>query len=79
MIVTVTMNAALDRTLTVPHFQRGQRHRAAIHDRTRLRAGQTLPGPAIVEQDDTTVLVPRGFVGTVDAFGNITITALAGA
>ena len=51
----------------------------AIHDRTRLLAGHTLPGPAIVEQDDTTVLVPRGFVGTVDAFGNITITASAGA
>ena len=46
---------------------------------TRLLAGQTLPGPAIVEQDDTTVLVPRGFAGTVDAFGNITITASAGA
>ena len=29
MIVTVTMNAALDRILTVPNFQRGQRHRAS--------------------------------------------------
>jgi 1-phosphofructokinase family hexose kinase len=28
LIVTVTMNAAMDRTLTVPNFQRGQRHRA---------------------------------------------------
>jgi 1-phosphofructokinase family hexose kinase len=28
VIVTVTMNAAIDRTLTVPNFQRGQRHRA---------------------------------------------------
>ena len=36
MIVTVTLNAALDRTLTVPNFQRGQRHRAS--------AGLTLPG-----------------------------------
>ena len=60
-------------------LSRGQWQRATIHDRTRLLAGQTLPGPAIVEQDDTTVLVPRGFVGTVDAFGNITITASAGA
>ena len=30
MIVTVTLNAALDRTLTVPNFQRGQRHRASL-------------------------------------------------
>src|SRR5919197_295755 len=29
MIVTVTMNAALDRTLSVPNFQRGHRHRAS--------------------------------------------------
>ena len=29
MIVTVTLNAALDRTLTVPNFQQGNRHRAS--------------------------------------------------
>jgi 1-phosphofructokinase family hexose kinase len=29
VIVTVTLNAALDRTVTVPNFQRGQRHRAS--------------------------------------------------
>jgi 1-phosphofructokinase family hexose kinase len=29
VILTVTMNAALDRTLEVPNFQRGQRHRAS--------------------------------------------------
>ncbi|MHB8642075.1 MAG: 1-phosphofructokinase family hexose kinase [Gaiellaceae bacterium] len=36
MIVTVTMNAALDRTLTVPNLQLGHRHRAS--------AGLTLAG-----------------------------------
>jgi 1-phosphofructokinase/tagatose 6-phosphate kinase len=36
MIVTVTLNAAIDRTLSVPNFQRGQRHRAS--------AGLTLAG-----------------------------------
>ncbi|MGH2996845.1 MAG: 1-phosphofructokinase family hexose kinase [Gaiellaceae bacterium] len=29
VIVTVTLNAAIDRTLTVPNFQRGHRHRAS--------------------------------------------------
>jgi 1-phosphofructokinase family hexose kinase len=36
VIVTVTLNAAIDRTLTVPNFQLGQRHRAS--------AGMTLAG-----------------------------------
>jgi 1-phosphofructokinase family hexose kinase len=36
MIVTVTLNAAVDRTLTVPNFQLNQRHRAS--------AGLTLAG-----------------------------------
>jgi 1-phosphofructokinase/tagatose 6-phosphate kinase len=36
VIVTVTLNAAIDRTLTVPNFQRGHRHRAS--------ASLTLPG-----------------------------------
>ena len=30
MILTVTLNAAIDRTLTVPNFQLGQRHRASL-------------------------------------------------
>jgi 1-phosphofructokinase/tagatose 6-phosphate kinase len=30
VIVTVTLNAALDRTLTVPNFQPGHRHRASL-------------------------------------------------
>src|SRR5215472_19119463 len=29
MIITVTLNAAFARTITVPNFQRGQRHRAS--------------------------------------------------
>lgn len=36
MIVTVTLNAAIDRSLTVPNFHRGHRHRAS--------AGLTLAG-----------------------------------
>jgi 1-phosphofructokinase family hexose kinase len=36
VIITVTVNAAIDRTLTVPNFQLGQRHRAS--------AGLTLAG-----------------------------------
>ncbi len=38
MIVTVTMNAALDRILTVPNFQLGRRHRAS--DKLTLAGGK---------------------------------------
>ena len=46
MIVTVTLNAALDRTLTVPNFHRGHRHRAS--QVLTLAGGRT--GTRIVEE-----------------------------
>jgi N-methylhydantoinase A len=56
-----------------PIHYRKQRHDAAVYHRRDLRAGQHLDGPAVVEQDDTTTLVPAGFRGTVDAYGNLVI------
>lgn len=44
---------------------------ADIWLRADLCAGQKLPGPAVVEQDDTTVLVLPGWEGSVDEFGNL--------
>jgi N-methylhydantoinase A/oxoprolinase/acetone carboxylase beta subunit len=41
--------------------------------RGHLRPGQRVRGPAIVEQADTTVLVPAGSLGIVDTLGNILI------
>jgi N-methylhydantoinase A len=54
------------------HYRR-QRFEAAVYHRHDLRAGQHLDGPAIVEQEDTTTLVPAGFRATVDPFGNLVI------
>jgi N-methylhydantoinase A len=56
---------------------RGGRYRAAIYRRSHLLAEQTLDGPAVVEQDDATVLIPDGFVGHVDGYGNLLITVAA--
>ena len=56
-----------------PIHYRKQRHDAAVYHRRDLRAGQHLDGPAVVEQDDTTTLVPAGFRATVDAYGNLVI------
>jgi len=38
MIVTVTLNAAMDRTMAVPNFRRGQRHRAT--EQTSMAGGK---------------------------------------
>ncbi len=47
---------------------------ANVFERDRLGAGDRLVGPAIVEQPDTTVLVPSGHVASVDRFGNLRVT-----
>ncbi len=44
---------------------------ASIHDRWTLARGARVAGPAIVEQSDTTTLVPRGWQATVDRGGNL--------
>jgi fructose-1-phosphate kinase PfkB-like protein len=35
MIITVTLNAAIDKTLAVPNFRLGRRHRASSRPRWR--------------------------------------------
>lgn len=66
--------AALPSGRRAIHYRR-QAYDAAIYQRRDLRAGQSFRGPAIVEQDDTTVLVPHGHRADVDAYGNIVISA----
>jgi N-methylhydantoinase A len=44
-----------------------------IYDRTLLGAGATLAGPAVLEQGDTTTLVPPGASARVDEYLNIVI------
>jgi N-methylhydantoinase A len=57
---------------------RGRWYDAAVYHRAILLAGQQLDGPAIVEQDDTTTLVPADFRADVDPFGNLLIRPLDG-
>jgi N-methylhydantoinase A len=46
---------------------------ATVYDRAKLKAGNRIPGPAIVmEMDSTTVILPKHH-GKVDAYGNILI------
>jgi class 3 adenylate cyclase len=46
---------------------------AAVYDRAALKPDDTLVGPAIVEQDDTTTLVTPGWRGRVDRLGNLVL------
>ncbi len=46
---------------------------AVIYDRARLRAGDLIPGPAIVTEMDATTVILAGCAGMVDRFGNILI------
>mgnify|MGYP000554329361 CR=1 FL=1 len=46
----------------------------AIYDRASLGAGATFEGPAIVEQMDSTVVLPPSATAEVDSTGNIIIT-----
>ena len=43
----------------------------AIYERARLPLGARLAGPAIVEQDDTTTVIPPGVTARVDDAGNL--------
>jgi N-methylhydantoinase A len=52
----------------------GAWHDTPIFRRERLAAGDTLTGPAIVEQLDTTTVIEPGDRARVDAFGNLEIT-----
>jgi N-methylhydantoinase A len=51
----------------------GKEQAAIIYDRSKLRQGDVMPGPAIVIEMDSTTLIETGCVATVDAVGNILI------
>ena len=53
---------------------RGQFADAGVYDRTRLRAGDRLEGPAIIEQYDSTSVVLAGQALAVDEVGNLLIS-----
>jgi N-methylhydantoinase A len=44
---------------------------APVYDRASLAAGQRLGGPAIIEERETTTVIPPGWMATIDPFGCI--------
>lgn len=47
-----------------------------LYDRARLSPGSRLRGPAVIFQYDATTVVPPGWVGEVDAWGNLALSYL---
>jgi N-methylhydantoinase A/oxoprolinase/acetone carboxylase beta subunit len=45
-----------------------------VYDRYRLRAGDELTGPAVIEEEGSTLVVGPGGHATVAASGNIVVT-----
>ena len=44
---------------------------APVYDRASLAAGQRLGGPAIIEERETTTVIPPGWAATIDPLGCI--------
>jgi N-methylhydantoinase A len=45
-----------------------------VHDRYRLAAGATLDGPAVIEEHESTAVVPPGATARVDEELNLVVT-----
>jgi N-methylhydantoinase A len=48
---------------------------SALYDRASLAPGMAFPGPALVQEDGTTTVVPRGFTASVNALGQLILEA----
>jgi len=57
------------RTQQVRDTATGEASGWTVHDRAALAMGQTVPGPAIIAEDETSTLVGPGWRATVDARG----------
>jgi N-methylhydantoinase A len=58
-------------------FVEGKDQDATLYDRSKLRSGNVVNGPAIVLEMDSTTLILPGHQGRVDDWGNILITPAA--
>ncbi|MFM9105235.1 MAG: hydantoinase/oxoprolinase family protein [Chloroflexota bacterium] len=67
------LNDAIKETRQVYFGESGGFHTTVIYDRDRMPAGSTFQGPAIIDQMDTTTVVPPDWRGEVDDHGNIVL------
>ena len=60
-------------TAQIDIFLDGEKQSASLYSRNNLYPGQSFGGPAVVEQDDCTTVIPSGYNTSVDAWGNLVI------
>ena len=58
---------------TRPVFMGDGRHEAPLYRRELLRAGDTLTGPAVIQEFGSTLPIHPGFTATVDELGNVVV------
>jgi N-methylhydantoinase A len=58
--------------------ERGAFVEVAIYERASLAPGATLPGPAVIVEDETSTVVSRAFDARIDRFGYIELTRRPG-
>lgn len=73
------LDAAQKGRRPVYFHEAGGRVDTPVFDRQKLPPHVPLAGPAVVEQPDTTIVLPPGTVGTVDGAGNLVVRVEGGA
>jgi 5-oxoprolinase (ATP-hydrolysing) len=67
----------LDREVVFDVDGKAERHLTPFYERDLLRSGDRIAGPAIVEQYDTTTVIPPGLEAEIDRHGNIVVDCSA--
>lgn len=53
------------------YFLKNEFMDTSVYDREKLLPGDVIRGPAIIEQIDSTIVIPLDFIGTVDGYFNV--------
>jgi N-methylhydantoinase A len=51
----------------------GESHRTIVYIRNRLKAGTKFSGPAVIEEDSATTVIPPGYQVRIDNLHNIIV------
>ena len=56
------------------YFNSGEATETTLYEREQLPIGVKIEGPAIVEQFDSTIVIPPSWVGNIDGYGNLILS-----